>query len=89
MKRVLALLVLAVAVAGCTTSGNDAGIENRAHGDRPVYDMPDGYPNVSAVCVKSHLVIVLSSDVAPWVNPDTSDPSCAGLDGVPPRKAAS
>jgi hypothetical protein len=86
-KKISAALVLiggAVALGGCTTSGNDAGIETRAHGDRPVYDMPDGYPNLSAVCIKGSLVIVSSTDVAPAVI--VHDPTCIGRDGVPPLR---
>lgn len=86
MRKLLLLLpVLAIALAGCTTDGNDAGIQTRARGDRPVYNMPDGYPNVSAVCVKGNLVLVVSEAAAPTVVPH--DPSCTGLDGVPPRNA--
>lgn len=86
-RIIIALGVLAVAAAGCTSDGNDAGVQHRFHGKRPVYDMPDGYPNIAAICVKGNLIVVGSTggNAAPVVVPDST--SCRGLDGVPPVMA--
>ena len=52
--------VLGLAACG-TTTGNDAGIKERIHGKRLVVDMPDGYPNIAAACVRGNLVFVVST----------------------------
>jgi hypothetical protein len=77
----------AVLLTGCSMGegGKDAGIQHRSYGDRPVYNMPDQYANLSAICIKSHLVIEPTEHTTPLIIQDRTDPSCVGLDGVPPR----
>jgi hypothetical protein len=86
-KAIFALPLAALAFAACDETGKDAGISERVSGDRPVYNMPDNFPNLSAICVKGNLVIesTRKGDSAPAVVVVSSDPTCVGLDGVPPR----
>ena len=64
----LALLVILVAVvAACGTYNDDRGIGDAPVGERhedprEVWQNIDGYPNVSAFCVHSHLVITNTRD---------------------------
>jgi predicted small secreted protein len=83
----IGLITSSILLTGCpgTTSGNDAGISQRVHGKRQVYDMPDGYPNIAAICVHGNLVVTFSTDVA-GLNLPNSD-ACAGRDGVSPDSA--
>jgi hypothetical protein len=84
----IALVAVAALVAGCGEGGKDAGVQSRALGDRPVYNMPDEFANISAICIKGHLVIETTQNNSAkgfWVSP-ADEPSCAGLDGVAPRE---
>lgn len=86
-KAIFAVPLAALALTACGEGGKDAGVEKRAFGDRPVYNMPDQFPNLSAVCIKGNLVIesTRKGDSAPAVVVVSGDPTCTGLDGVPPR----
>jgi hypothetical protein len=86
-KKMIVGLVCGAALlaAGCDETGKDAGVSERVSGDRPVYNMPDNFPNLSAVCVKGHLVIETTGDGRVGMQVVQNDPTCVGLDGVPPR----
>lgn len=69
--------LLTMVGVGCTTTGNDAGIKNRVHGKRLVIDMPDGYPNIAAACVRGNLVFVVSESAPATVV--ANSPVCDGI----------
>lgn len=87
-KKMIVGLICGAALlaAGCDETGKDAGVQERHSGDRPVYNMPDQFPNLSAVCIKGHLVIETTGDSRVGMQIVPSDPTCVGLDGVPPRQ---
>ena len=89
-KALFAIPLAALAFTACGEGGKDAGVEKRSFGDRPVYNMPDQFPNLSAVCIKGILVIETTrSDnqgVSMQAFPGLDE--CAGLDGLPPRAVA-
>jgi hypothetical protein len=81
-----AAVAAALTAAGCGEGGKDAGVQDRAYGDRPVINMPDQFPNISEVCVKGHLIVesTRTGGQGGWVVTFPDDPSCRGRDGVPP-----
>lgn len=89
-KALFAIPLAALALTACGEGGKDAGVQKRSYGDRPVYNMPDEFSNLSAICIKGVLVIETTRrDNAPSSMVTVSgDPSCTGLDGVPPRNVA-
>jgi hypothetical protein len=84
---VLALIVVWMAGSGfgCGEGHEDAGVEQRAGGKRPVVNMPDEFANLAGVCFYGHLVIETTQNhnsKALAIIPN--DPSCRGRHGQPP-----
>ena len=81
MKKVLtigAALVGVAAVAGCSPQFNDLeGVEQVDPDSAVVYAAPDGFPNVSVICIDGVALVLTTRDYEPVVRVPELDGTCA------------
>lgn len=77
IKTALATAGAVLAIAGCSPQFNDLeGVPQVDPDSAVVYAAPDGFPNISVVCIQGVAVVLTTRDYEPVVRIPELDSTC-------------